>query len=63
MKNQYFITSRLSKKIGMYDFFFNGKNVTGLWMDFFSGLSMEQELSCTKLFIKKYGRKLYEKTN
>lgn len=45
-------------KSGEYDFFYDSKKITGLWMDFFSGLSMEDEKRCVELFIKKYAKKL-----
>lgn len=43
---------------GTVDFFYGRKNITALWMDFFSGLSMEDERNCTELFLKKYGKTL-----
>ena len=45
-------------KDGYSHFYFRGKDVTGLWMDFFSGLTMKQESKCEELFIKKYSKKL-----
>ena len=39
-------------------FYYNGHDVTGSWMDFFSGLSMEQEKDCVRLFIKHYYKQL-----
>lgn len=39
-------------------FYWNGNNITALWMDFFSGLSMEQEKDCVKLFTRKYAKLL-----
>ena len=47
------ITTRKNKQ-GYTNFFADGKNVTGLWMHFFSGLSMKQEKKCIELFTKYY---------
>ena len=43
---------------GEYEFFWGKRNITLLWLDFFSGLHMEQEKDCVKLFIKKYAKKV-----
>ena len=51
------ITSRKHKD-DYYHFYFNGKDITNLWMDFFSSLSMEDESRCEELFLKKYRTKL-----
>jgi hypothetical protein len=45
-------------KDGYYHFFWNGRDITPLWMDFFSGLSMELEKDANKVFIRKYRNKL-----
>ena len=47
------LTTRKNK--GFYEFYLGRKNVTALWMDFFSTLNMKQEKNCVELFIKKYG--------
>lgn len=49
-----------SKKVkeGWWLFYWNGHDVSELWMDFFAGLSMKDESRCEELFIKKYGKKL-----
>lgn len=39
-------------------FYFNGKNITALWMDFFATLPTNKEHKCGELFIKKYGNEL-----
>ena len=50
-----------TKKIkGMTEFYWGTQPITGLWMDFFSGLPMDKEKDCVRLFIKKYGKKLNE---
>ena len=51
------IISRKNKD-GMYHFYFNGKDTTMLWMDFFSSLSMADESRCEELFLKKYKKRL-----
>ena len=43
---------------GITTFWWGKKNITALWMDFFSGLSMEDEKRCVELFLKKYEKKL-----
>jgi hypothetical protein len=48
------LTTKKNKKTGYYDFYVGKKDVTGLWMDFFSELSMEEEKRCVELFFKKY---------
>lgn len=48
----------IKKRKGEYNFYYKGKNITGLWMDFFSRLHREQESKCEELFIKKYRKKL-----
>ena len=45
-------------KDGYYHWYIGRKDVTGLWMIFFSGLSSEQEKNCVALFCKKY-KKLF----
>lgn len=47
-------------KDGYTKFYYGRKNVTALWMSFFSSLSMEDEKNCVELFIRKYGKKLEE---
>ena len=43
----------IKRKGQFYEFYWGKKNVTDLWMDFFSSLSMDEEKDCVKLFIKK----------
>ena len=45
-------------KDGFYHFYWNGRDITGLWMDFFSGLNMKDEVDCERIFIRKYGKHL-----
>jgi hypothetical protein len=59
MKRKYFLTSK-EHKDGFYHFYLNGKDVTELWHEFFSELSMEQEKDCEKIFIKRYAKDLME---
>lgn len=48
-----------SKDIGgEMRFYWGKKDITALWMDFFSGLEPDKEKDCVKLFIKKYGKSL-----
>jgi hypothetical protein len=47
------ITTRKTKS-GYCDFYYKGKNITALWMDFFSSIPMNKEKKCEELFIKKY---------
>jgi hypothetical protein len=39
---------------GFFSFYIGNKDITELWMDFFSSLSIKQERECVTLFIKKY---------
>jgi hypothetical protein len=43
---------------GYTTFWYGRKHITNLWMNFFSGLTMEQEKNCVELFLKKYEKKL-----
>ena len=53
MRKKYFLTSNNKGQ-----FFLNGKDISGLWYDFFAGLTMEQEKDCGKIFIKRYAKSL-----
>jgi len=48
-------------KDGYYDFYWGKRNITALWMDFFSTLPVGKENNCEKIFVKRYGKKLNEK--
>ena len=39
-------------------FYWNGHDITGMWMDFFSGLSMKEEKHCEWIFAKRYTKEL-----
>jgi hypothetical protein len=54
MKRKYFLTEHEG------NFYLNGFDVTDLWYNFFSGLTMEQESHCLEIFIKRYAKKLVE---
>jgi hypothetical protein len=42
------------KDRGAYaDFFWGRRNITALWMDFFSGLPIDKEKDCVKIFIRR----------
>ncbi|MEK6884141.1 MAG: hypothetical protein AABY22_31215 [Nanoarchaeota archaeon] len=43
---------------GRFEFFWGRKNITALWMDFFSGLPPDKEKDCVKIFLRRYGKKL-----
>lgn len=45
-------------KGGYTEFFWGRRNITALWMDFFSGLPMDKEKDCVKIFVRRYGKKL-----
>ena len=46
-----------SKKIGdVYHFYWKKMDVTGLFINFFSNLTIEKEKYCVELFIKRYGK-------
>lgn len=47
-------------KDGYYHFYWNGQDITGLWMDFFSGLTMGQERTAHLIFTKRYQKRLNE---
>lgn len=53
MKRKYFIN--FDKKGYV---FLNGIEITALWYDFFARLHIEQEKDCSKIFIKRYGKKI-----
>jgi len=37
-----------------YNFYYKGKNITTLWMDFFNALPSEQKKNCEELFLRKF---------
>lgn len=43
---------------GSYHFYWNGHNVTGHWMWFFSGLKMKEEKYSAWLYAKRHGKEL-----
>ncbi len=49
---------RTKDKGGYIEFFWDRRNITALWMDFFSGLPMNKEKDCVKIFVRRYGKKL-----
>lgn len=55
MKNK--LTMR-EHKDGYTHFYWGRRDITGLWMNFFSRLSFEQESHSVEIFIRRYGKKL-----
>lgn len=45
---------------GFYHWYWNGNDITGLWMDFFSGLSMKEEKHADWIFAKRFTKMLDE---
>lgn len=46
---------------GYIEFYWGRRNITALWMDFFSGLAPDKEKDCVKIFLRRYGKKLENK--
>jgi hypothetical protein len=48
-----------SKKVDdFYHFYWSGRDITLLWMDFFSSLPMKQEKNAHWIFARRYGKEL-----
>ena len=43
---------------GYNHFYWNGADITGLWMEFFSGLSMKEEKHAHWIFAKRFTKQL-----
>jgi len=56
------ITYKKDKK-GFTRFFYGGKDITNLWMGFFSDLPAEKEYKCLELYLKKYRKMSDSKLN
>ena len=62
MRKKYFLTYTNEKGEDGGGFYLNGKDVTAEWYNFFSGISMEQERDCERIFIRRYAKKLLQVT-
>ena len=45
-------------KDGLAHFYWNGHDVTGHWMWFFSGLNLKEERYCSWIYARRHGKEL-----